>query len=89
MRDIERTESVGWAQESQERRAFNRESSAQQLTARGFVFVSNNGGAHLVVTHGAKVVDFWPGTGKYIPRGFGKPGRGVFNLIKLLLVKPC
>lgn len=33
---------------------------------------------------GDLVVDFWPGTGKYITRGAkSKTGRGVFNMLKL------
>lgn len=53
---------------SQDRRAHNRESSAELLTARGYTFESKNGGAHLIVRNGAKVVDFWPGTGRWRTR---------------------
>ena len=58
------------------------------LQELGVSFERKNMGAHLIVSHDGKVVDFWPGTGKYIPRGFGQPGRGVFNLLKLIGVKP-
>lgn len=87
MRDIERTEALGWDGESQARRSDNREKSAAILAEKGVQFESKNMGAHLIVRHSGKVADFWPGTGKYIPRGGGRPGRGVFNLLKLLGVK--
>lgn len=85
MRNIERAIEVGFTQESIERRASNRELSADKLSGLGVQFESKNGGAHLIVKHGGLTVDFWPGTGKYIPRKPGaKHGRGVFNLLKLL-----
>jgi hypothetical protein len=88
VRDIERAVEIGWDAESAERRAKNRQSSAEMLAERGIQFETKNMGAHLIVSHDGKVADFWPGTGKYIPRGGGRPGRGVFNLLKLLGVKP-
>lgn len=83
-RNYERAVEIGMQAESIERRAANRESSAQILDRCGVSFESKNSGAHLIVTHGERVADFWPGTGKYIPRKFGRPGRGVFNLMKVL-----
>lgn len=66
------------------RRANNRASSPEVLRQRGIPFESKNGGAHLIVTLGELVIDFWPGTGKFITRGANsKTGRGVFNLLKL------
>ena len=88
MRDIDRAVEIGWKAESEERRAKNRQGSAELLAERGIQFEAKNMGAHLIVSHEGKVADFWPGTGKYIPRGGGRPGRGVFNLLKLLVVKP-
>jgi hypothetical protein len=87
MRSIERTEALGWKGESQARRADNRESSAAILAEHGVAFERKNMGAHLVVSHAGHVVDFWPGTGKYIPRGVLRPGRGVFNLLKAIGAK--
>lgn len=87
MRNVERVQELGWKGESQARRADNRAGSADMLQELGVSFERNNMGAHLIVSHDGKVVDFWPGTGKYIPRGFGRPGRGVFNLLKLIGVK--
>lgn len=66
------------------RRANNRESSPRILAERGVSFETKNDGAHLIVTIGELVVDFWPGTGKFITRSAKpKTGRGVFNLLKL------
>lgn len=74
--------------DSKNRRASNRENSANILAQRGIGFVSKNGGAHLIVDHNDKILDFWPGTGKWICRG-GKSGRGVFGMIKYLERKPA
>jgi len=60
--------------DGQERRANNRENSAAMLLERGISFESCNGGAHLIVSHGGKVVDFWPGTGKWLVRGAAMRG---------------
>lgn len=69
------------AKHSQEKRANNRQSSAQLLKARGIAFESKNADAHLIVTAGSTLVDFWPGTGLWIERkGTGK-GRGVMRLL--------
>ena len=65
----------------QEKRASNRESSAQMLLEHGIHFTSNNGGAHLIVQGPTCFIDFWPGTGKWIFRGSGKYQIGVRNLI--------
>lgn len=85
MRNIERAVEVGFAQESSERRASNRNRSADKLKSLGVEFDSKNDGAHLIVTHNGVTVDFWPGTGKFIPRTPNpRHGRGIFNLLKLL-----
>lgn len=69
-------------EESEARRRGNRENSAKILRERGIAFESKNAGAHLIVTHGEHVADFWPGTGKFQIRGSGKYKRGVFVLLK-------
>lgn len=68
-------------EESKQRRAHNREASAQLLAGAGIYFASSNAGAHLIVSAHGRTVDFWPGTGLWIERG-GKRGRGVFGLIR-------
>lgn len=70
--------------ERQEKRADNRHQSALILQRAGIVFESKNVGAHLIVLAGRTVVDFWPGTGKWIPRGQKESRRGVRNLIKFV-----
>lgn len=65
-----------------EKREQNRENSPQILADRGIEFESKNWGAHLIVKGKDCLIDFWPGTGKFIARN-GRRGRGVFNLIKL------
>lgn len=73
-------------QRSQDKRASNRENSARLLHQAGVRFDMKNDGAHLIVRSNP-IVDFWPGTGKYIQRGTNKQGRGVFNLLKLIGVE--
>lgn len=67
----------------QEKRADNREKSANLLTAAGIVFTTNNGGAHLIVEGADCYIDFWPGTGRWRTRK-GQAGFGVRNLLKEL-----
>lgn len=74
-----------------EKRAANRQSSAEILAAAGIAFTSKNFGAHLIVQHGSERIDAWPGTGLWRTRS--KPqieGRGVRQLLKLMgLVMPA
>ena len=76
----------GWKEHSQEKRADNRSMSAGILRDRGVSFTEKNMGAHLIVEGKECLIDFWPGTGKYITRT-GNKGRGVFNLLKLVSTK--
>lgn len=68
---------------SKKRRQKNRESSSMLLREQGIEFEEKNAGAHLIVKGRDCLIDFWPGTGKFITRN-GKKGRGVFNLIKFV-----
>lgn len=78
-------ETIDLRQISQQKRERNRNSSAHILAEHGIDFDTKNDGAHLIVKHNGLTVDFWPGTGKFIPRKpKPKHGRGVFNLIKML-----
>lgn len=65
-------------------RAKNRTTSAEVLTDNGIEFQAHNFGAHLVINADGHVIDFWPGTGLFIPRKSKKRGRGVFNLLKFI-----
>lgn len=70
---------------SKDRRAANRETSADLLRSKGVAFKERNHGAHLLVEHGGKEVDFWPGTGKWMDRRDRKiKNRGVFRLLNYL-----
>jgi hypothetical protein len=82
MRDAERTKEVGWEQESKERRARNRQMSAQMLTAHRIDFESKNDGSHLVITLHDRIIDFWPGTGSFTDRKTNNTGRGARNLVR-------
>lgn len=66
---------------SQIKRSQNRMGSAELLRRAGIEFDSHNMGAHLVVKHAGKVVDFWPGTGKWCVRGGLVQNRGVNGLM--------
>lgn len=66
------------------KRATNRDASTETLRRHGVQFDSRNAGAHLIVKHAGKVVDFWPGTGKWIVRGQHKARRGLFPLLREL-----
>lgn len=67
----------------QEKRASNRENSAELLASAGIPFTSHNGGAHLIVEGRDCFIDFWPGTGRWISRD-GTKGFGVRNLLEYL-----
>jgi len=54
------------------------------LQKEGILFESKNKGAHLIVRHNGKVIDYWPGTGKFIDRATGKGKRGIRPLLKYL-----
>lgn len=71
---------------SQQKRASNRQNGAAQLAAAGFLFESKNDGAHLIVQAKDHVVDYWPGTGKWMTRGsrFGVTARGIARLLQHL-----
>lgn len=68
----------------QQKRESNRTHGAELLKLYGIAFTEKNDGAHLIVRHDDKVVDYWPGTGKFIFRQGNNKGRGVFTLLKRL-----
>lgn len=74
-------------QASKEKKASNQENSTKILQEKGVKFESKNWGNHLVVEGKKGLIDFWPSTGKFIPRCEGRKGRGVFNLLKLCEVQ--
>lgn len=79
------TDYLAMRKESQEKRAYNRERSTALLTKYGVEFTIHNGGAHIIVKYGNKLIDFYPGTGKWSIRSTNHTSRrGVFRLIKQL-----
>lgn len=68
---------------SKKKRASNREHAQHELLRRGIPFEAKNNDAHLIVQGETSLIDFWPGTGKYIVRADGKTGRGIRHVIKL------
>lgn len=78
----------GWRQfkiARQATRSENRAQGAKFLRQRGVAFESKNGGAHLVVTCcPGRIVDFWPGTGLWMPRIAGMKARRRNGLESLL-----
>lgn len=63
------------------RRKDNREKAPVIISNAGIEFESKNYGSHLIVKGNECLIDFWPGTGKWISRN-GSKGRGVFSLIR-------
>lgn len=73
------------SQENAQKRAKNRQSSAELLKAKEVPYNVHNNGAHLVIRFGIFWIDFWPGTGLWHARiPVDHHGRGVFNLIAFL-----
>ena len=70
------------------KRAENRENSTALLEACKVDFQAKNDGAHLIINHGGVMLDFWPGTGKWVNRATKKDGRGVFPLLRHIKVDP-
>lgn len=67
---------------SRDRKKYNQVNSTQILVDKGVEFEEKNFGVHLIVQGKKGLIDYWPSTGKFIPRTSGRTGRGVFNLLK-------
>lgn len=67
----------------QEKRASNLTNSLQLLIDAKIKYTSRNGGVHCMVECATGIIDFWPGTGKFIQRGTKKQGRGVRAVLEL------
>jgi len=62
----------------------NKEFSTNLLIKLGIDFETKNNGIHLIITTDIlELIDFYPSTGKWIPRG-KKSYRGIKNLIKYI-----
>jgi hypothetical protein len=54
------------------------------LRGKQLFFETHNDGAHLVVHTDLGLIDFWPGTGKFIPRDGRPQGVGLADLMTLI-----
>lgn len=75
---------------SKHRRARNRDNGAAILREYEIVFETLNEGRHLVVRYAGHVIDYWPGTGRWIARDTRDPigeGRGVFRMLRALGIR--
>ena len=70
--------------DSPDKKQANMAWSTNHLRELQIGFESKSNGIHLIVECGTEKIDFWPSTGKYIPRVSNKPGRGVRNLVKYI-----
>lgn len=73
-----------YKKDSQVKRNDNVQSSTQLLIDHDIDFTVHNNGYHLIVTYERELIDFWPSTGKWIPRETGKHYRGVRKLIQYI-----
>lgn len=64
-------------------RSSRREQAPAILKNHDIFFESKNNGAHFIVEGKNCLIDFWPGTGKWISRK-GKRGFGLVELIKFI-----
>lgn len=81
--DEEMTDTEMWKairHEQQERNRNRLTFSTEMLRRLQVPFESKNDGQHLIVTHGGKIVDFWPSTGRWRFRT-GKHGRSLHRLL--------
>ena len=67
----------------QAKKESNRKSSTPMLSDAGYQFETRNGGIHLIIKHQGVTIDYWPSTGKWIPRG-GTASRGIRPLLNYL-----
>lgn len=64
--------------------AENRKNGPAILEQHGISFVTKNGGAHLIISHNGHMIDYWPGTKRFVFRTAEFKGHGVYKLLKLL-----
>lgn len=56
----------------------------QKLIDAGVFFESRNAENHLVIRGPRCKVDYWPSTGRWIPRDGSEQGHGIFGLFRFL-----
>jgi len=75
-------------QMSQDNAAEDRKQGLLALRAANIPLEVKNNGAHLIVHAKTGVIDFWPGTGLWIPRNGRQRQRGLDRLLKHLGIQP-
>lgn len=70
-----------WKADKTAKKEANLKSSTELLEHNNIHFESKNGGVHLIILHGGRVIHFWPSTGKWTPHGSGEYYRGVRKLL--------
>ena len=70
---------------SREKKLSNKEFSTVLLDKMGIDYESKNNGIHLIVFNDLETIDFYPSTGKWIPRG-KQAQRGVRKLLDYMQV---
>ncbi|HZN48393.1 MAG TPA: hypothetical protein VFB71_12270 [Ramlibacter sp.] len=75
--------------EHRERAAARRLEAPAKLTALHLEYVSRNNGAHLIVKHGRRWIDYWPGTCRWCERRSKNRGWGLRSLLVSLGVVPA
>jgi len=69
---------------SKAKKSHNLESSTKLLDDHLIDYESKNNGIHLIITsYDSELIDFWPTTGKWTPRG-KESKRGINNLIRYI-----
>lgn len=72
-------------EESKIKRRNNRENAPKVLEGGGIQHIVKNNGAHIIIQIGGDdKIDFWPGTGKWIPRDTQQHERGILDLIRYI-----
>ena len=68
---------------SKTQRELNRNNALKVLQENDINFLTKNNGAHLIVSNSdnTEIIDYWPGTGKWISRGTCKKHHGLKELV--------
>lgn len=70
---------------TKDKKLSNKESSTLLLDNYYVDYTSHNNGLHLIITTPkSTLIDFWPTTGKFIPRSTNNAQRGVLNLLNYI-----
>lgn len=66
-------------------KAYNRDRAQVILKECGIYFTIYNDGSHLLVEGWDELIDFWPGTGKWIARNCNIQGTDINELLSLFV----